>query len=346
MLRRRLAGILTGALVIALASPTAVAAQPVNTAAEPARFRYCTEYTNPPTGVVRLAGSDRYQTAIAVSQLRFAELQACEVFVASGRTFPDALTAAANSSFGPLLLIPGDSLPPSVRTEIQRLDPSAIVSFGGSAVITPSVKEQLANLVGGVLVMNNGANRFDTAKVASADNTPGRTTYIATGADYPDALAAVPLIRRTYGSFLLVSRTGIPSETQQALGWLRPSNIVIIGGSGSVSEGVAQSLRSFTTGSVTRIEGIDRYQTAVRISEQDPFTGGGGAVVIVSGRSFADALSASTLDIGPVLLVEPDSIPSVVRDRLQEMRPDTIFIVGGPASVSQGVEMDLEQYLR
>ncbi|MFM2353576.1 MAG: N-acetylmuramoyl-L-alanine amidase LytC [Actinomycetota bacterium] len=345
MLRSRLAGILIGALVIALASPTTVAAQPRELATDPAATRICTETSiNTSRDVVRIAGPDRYQTAIAVSRFRFGYQQGCTVSVASGRTFPDALTAAANITYGPLLLIPGDSLPSAVRTEIGRLDPAMIVSYGGRAVITPTVTSQLGGLVGGLIVINGGANRFGTAMVASFDNSTGTTAYIATGADFPDALAAVPLIRRTGGAFLLVERTGIPSETRQALTSLRPSNIVIIGGTGSVSDAVAQSLRAFTSGTVTRIQGTDRFETAVNISREADIAATG-VVVVVSGRSFPDALSASSLDTGPILLVDPTFIPDVVRDRLQEIQPFRIIIVGGTASVSAEVEAELEQYL-
>ncbi|MCL1594482.1 MAG: cell wall-binding repeat-containing protein [Actinomycetia bacterium] len=86
----------------------------------------------------RLAGSNRYQTAISVSKKIFPSAQATDtVFVATGSNFPDALGAAAVAGhIGAPVLLAGDTLSHAVSSEVGRLDPATIYVVGGSSVIS------------------------------------------------------------------------------------------------------------------------------------------------------------------------------------------------------------------
>ncbi|HYM82938.1 MAG TPA: cell wall-binding repeat-containing protein, partial [Candidatus Dormibacteraeota bacterium] len=70
-------------------------------------------------GVSRLAGADRYATAAAISQATFAP-GVPVAYIATGLNFPDALSgaAAAGKTGGPVLLVPGDSVPAVVAQEL------------------------------------------------------------------------------------------------------------------------------------------------------------------------------------------------------------------------------------
>lgn len=92
------------------------------------------------TGVtpIRLAGSDRYGTAIAISQDAFPGSPSVNVlYIASGANFPDALAGA--SLGGPMLLVPGKTVPASVLTEVARLAPHRLVFLGGPGSVSYSV---------------------------------------------------------------------------------------------------------------------------------------------------------------------------------------------------------------
>ena len=97
----------------------------------------------PPSSAItvsRVAGADRYATAVAISTVAF-PVSAPVVYIASGVAFPDALSAgpAASRQGGPLLLTNPDVLPPSVRQEVQRLSPTKIVIVGGLAAVSAAV---------------------------------------------------------------------------------------------------------------------------------------------------------------------------------------------------------------
>src|SRR5680860_516169 len=74
----------------------------------------------------RLAGSNRYATAAAVSAATFAE-GVDVAFIATGENFPDALAGGplAGSRGAPVLLTGRDALPAETAAELDRLEPAS-----------------------------------------------------------------------------------------------------------------------------------------------------------------------------------------------------------------------------
>jgi putative cell wall-binding protein len=98
--------------------------------------------------VTRISGADRYASTAALSAASFPANGPATVYVATGKVFPDGLTAGpiAGLRNGPLLLVPGTSLPSSVAAELRRLDPTNVVIVGGPEAITDSVRNQIRAL--------------------------------------------------------------------------------------------------------------------------------------------------------------------------------------------------------
>jgi Cell wall binding domain 2 (CWB2) len=88
----------------------------------------------------RLAGPDRYATAVAVSKA-MASNPVAEVVLASGAAFPDVLSGAplAARLGGPLLITSPTSLPTVVGQELGRLHPSRITVLGGTGAVSAAV---------------------------------------------------------------------------------------------------------------------------------------------------------------------------------------------------------------
>ncbi|MGZ6260337.1 MAG: cell wall-binding repeat-containing protein, partial [Candidatus Limnocylindrales bacterium] len=95
--------------------------------------------------VTRLAGGDRYETAAAVSAAVYG--QSNVVYLATGRDFPDALAGSALG--GPLLLVPGSSIPAAVLAEVVRLRPLRIVVLGSPAAVADAPANALRAALGG-----------------------------------------------------------------------------------------------------------------------------------------------------------------------------------------------------
>jgi len=292
--------------------------------------------------VVREGGVDRYATAAAVSQSTFAA-PVPVVFVARGDGFADALTAgpAAALDGGPVLLVSADGIPAATATELARLRPARVVVLGGSAAISDPVVEQLQAFTTGSVTRVAGADRYATAAAQSALTfAPGPAlTMVAAGDGFPDALAGGAAAGAARVPLLLVAHDGIPPSTAGELRRLRPARLVILGGTASLSDAVAAALATFTTGTVTRWSGSDRYATAVSAS-QNSFPTGAATVFVASGLGFADALSggvAAAVAPGPLLLAPGSCLPPAVTGEIGRLHPGLIVVLGGPAGLGPGV---------
>ncbi|CDI48563.1 cell wall-binding repeat-containing protein [Clostridium tetani] len=89
-----------------------------------------------------------------------------------------------------------------------------------------------------------------------------------------------------------------------------------------------------------RIWGKDRYETAVKIS-QNGWKDGANCVILSSGEGYADALCAAPLakiKDGPILLTKKDTLDSNTLEELKRLGVNRVYIVGGQGSVSKEVE--------
>lgn len=322
-------------------------------AGDPARTPSGGAVSPPPssgTTVQRLAGSDRFATAAAVSAASFSP-GVPVAYVATGMNFPDALAAGAAAAHqgGPVLLVTSTGLPSSTAAELSRLQPRSIRVIGGAAVVSDGVLSSLRPYAtsGGVERIA-GANRYATAAQASARTFSAGVpvAYIATGKNFPDALAGVAAAGASGGPILLTEHDGLPSETASELKRLRPGRIVVLGAAGVVSDAVVGALKAHTVGSVSRLAGADRYATAVTVSA-GTFSSGR-TVFVATGTTFPDALGggpvAGSLP-GPLLLVPGTSVPSSVAAELRRLAPERVVIVGGTGAVSSAVGSEIQALL-
>jgi putative cell wall-binding protein len=304
--------------------------------------KLCGASTSPDGGVdfTRLAGADRYATAAAISKSRFGS-GASTVFIATGASFPDALagTPAAAKAKAPVLLTTRFQLPSATATELARLKPSTIVVLGGGGAVSDGVLSKLRSYASSV-VRWAGADRYATAATISARSfAPGvKAVYLATADTFPDALSGGAVAGRVGGPILLVNRNSVPSATASELARLKPAKIVILGGTSVVSESVRLGVDRYTVGPVSRLAGADRYATSVKISRSAYASSD--YVFIATGSNFPDGLAGgpvAALLPGPLLLVTPTQLPSVVKSELQRLGPDRVFILGGSGVVSGNV---------
>jgi putative cell wall-binding protein len=301
------------------------------------------------TGVVtRRSGADRYATAAAISAAYFSP-GVPVAFVATGEGFADALAGgpAAAEEGGPLLLVRSTSIPAATAAELTRLQPASIVVLGGSGAISDVVFAALDAYTTGPLSRRAGADRYATAAAISAATfDPGvPVAFIATGQSYPDALAGGPAAAKEGGPLLLVQSNAIPPATVAELQRLQPGAIVVLGGTAVVSAAVATALDAYTTGSVSRRSGPDRYATAAAISAGS-FGPGVATVFVATGEGFADALAGgpAAAKVGAPLLLVRGFIPLATANELQRLGPTSIVVLGGTGVVSANVATGLGGY--
>lgn len=193
----------------------------------------------------------------------------------------------------------------------------------------------------------SGSDRYGTSLGAALSFAPGvATAFVADSQNYPDALAAGAAAGKKGAPVLLVPPSGsLPASVKQALSYLKPHSIVVVGGTAAVSSAVESALRSY--GAVTREDGPDRYGTSASIAKN--FSAGVANAYIAMGTDWRDALSgsalaASTQGSGPMLLVQSNAIPASVASELSALKPKHIYVLGGTAVVTSAVQSALAKY--
>ncbi|HLS46231.1 MAG TPA: cell wall-binding repeat-containing protein [Ornithinicoccus sp.] len=299
------------------------------------------------TGVVRISGSNRYATAAQLAET-FPIGQ--PLYVTVGEDYPDALSAAARAGSlgGPVLLTKPSTLPYQTKRAIQRLKPSRVTIVGGRGAISDSVMAAVDAATTAPVARVGGSDRFETAgALARTFGDRVDVVYVATGLDYPDALAGAARAGYNDGPVLLVRPDSVPAATRSAMTAINPYRVVVLGGSSAVSSTVANELKGMTrSGNLQRVAGSNRYATAAELAKYYP--NGLDTVVVATGLSYPDALSGAARagdSHGPVLLVTNTTVFRSTKDALAQLDPKRILIVGGTGVVSSEVEALLADYV-
>ncbi len=304
-----------------------------------------------PGPMLPIAGADRFATAIEASRLAYPH-GAETVVIATGMNWPDALggTALAGAVDGPILLTMPDALPAAVLDEIDRLWANNAIILGGEAAVSAAVEAALEEKLGEENVERIwGPNRYATADAVALeviellDTEYDGTAFVATGGNFPDALAAAPLAAaQKWPLFLANPATGLSAATVAAMADVEDA--LILGGEAVVSASVETQLDSELSGDVTRLWGADRFATAVAVAEYavDEAGHGWNRVGIATGMDFPDALAGGVLQgrAGSVmLLTTPTALNTHTQTALSGNADeiDTITFFGGANAVSNAV---------
>ena len=287
--------------------------------------------TTTPSAPVQIFGTDRFGTAVATSVVEFPTTgSAGAVVLARSDNYPDALVGIrfASAKNAPLLFTNGGSLPTSTQAEIVRVLPAGgtVYLLGGTAAIPASVATTLTGL-GYVVQRLAGTDRFGTAlAVAAAMGNPG-TVLLATGINFPDALAAGPAAAHVGGVVLLTAGPVLPASVRDYLS-AHPGVVYAVGGPAVAADPSAIALM-----------GADRYATAVAAAA---LFSGPTELGVASGVTFADALSGGAFQAhvdGPLLLSASAILPSSTTSYLQTVRATvrTSTLFGGPMALAPAV---------
>ena len=199
-------------------------------------------------GVTRVAGPDRYDTAGAIARMSGTSVSVA--YVATGTDFPSALVGAARAADNgaPVLLTKPGSIPPATASALRALQPKRIVVVGDTSEVSASVARSLAGYASsGAVQRVGGATPAETAANLAAYSPVGsEVVYLASSANFPDALASAAQAGHRGGPVLLTGPTSLPKATHAALDRLRPKAVVVAGGSAAVSDSVLTALEAYT----------------------------------------------------------------------------------------------------
>lgn len=155
----------------------------------------------------RLAGSDRYGTALNVAQYMASNFSmSSEVFLVTGINFPDASSIASIAGIRnmPILLLPKSGVPDSIKSYIKTQKITKAYVVGGSGVISDAAASSIPCANERVW----GSDRYGTNS-AVLNRFSGdfnfNLSYLTTGENFPDALAGSALAAATKSPVILTS---------------------------------------------------------------------------------------------------------------------------------------------
>ena len=305
--------------------------------------------------MTRIAGASRYATAANIAVDTFGKANG--VILATGETFPDALSASFLAGYvnSPILLAQRTSIPQATKDALTTLGTKEVVILGGTAAISSDVENQLKTSFD--VVRLSGQDRFATAaNVALAVNSGDigeldgqRTAFLTYGYGFADALAVGPLSFAGRFPILLNGRGALGTPAKVALDRLDITHVVIVGG--IISSTMQDELTQMGITS-ERVQGADRFATAAAVADfalarlhfvNDHINMARGVDPSNPELGFADALAGSVhagTEHVPLLLTHPTELSSATLAWLEAHAPTlaTGDILGGESAVSKTVQ--------
>lgn len=233
------------------------------------------------------------------------------------------------------------TIPLTSTAPANQRSAGSVLAVGGTDVLSEQALQAIAYATDRKTQRAAGASRFETAVEVSRIGHPDGSgdVFIATSADFPDALAAGAYAGTRNGPILLTRRDTIDAATLAEVVRLAPKRIHVAGSPGAVSDDVVAQLKAAVpTAAMARHGGVDRFETSAALSRA--FVPTTTMAIVATGFDFPDALSASpaaAVGAGALLLTRPTVLPAATSAELGRLRPKTTYVVGGPTVVSDDV---------
>lgn len=297
----------------------------------------------------RLAGTDRFMTAVAVADAGWPS-GATDVVLTNGYSFPDALAGVplAFKLNAPILLTESGSLPDATWAEIQKLKAKNVTILGGEGAVSAQIESTL-NANGLSVTRYGGNDRYQTAVLIGQALSPSANGAVLVSGDeghFSDALAISSWAAYHGYPILYVAGQGLSDATTNFLKTLNPGTLVVAGGEGAVPKAAVAAAQQLLSPSLTvsRYAGADRFSTATAIAGARALGLNPSVVYVTTGLDFADALVAGNLaahQASPLVLVA-NGIPSATQDYFKTLAGSgqipQVVDIGGVGAVSSAFD--------
>ena len=266
----------------------------------------------PKIGFTRIAGKDRYQTAIEVAKRQAYDT----VILASGENFADGLSASylAKIKKAPILLT-NDTKMKDVCNFINGTAKTCYI-IGGTGAVSSDAEKYLK-------IENeriSGANRYDTNLELLKMTYNTDKLIVCTGKNFPDVISAS-------ASRLPIMIVG-DKLTDAQIKWINKAKInQIYAVGGTLPVGALNILKK--KAKVKQLIGSNRYETSRLVALE--FNSKATKVIFVTGKTFPDGLVANRLTDAPVVLVD-DNYFIDAQKVCAKIQPTKAYVIGGVLS--------------
>jgi len=306
------------------------------------------------TGVVRLAGLNRVDTALAIAKATY-QGKVANVILATAENYPDAQAGSvlASKLKAPILLVGSSEVDQQKVIDylLTSLDSAGeVYILGGTAAVSKAMEAKVTASGCKNITRLGGKNQYETSAII-ADQLrvkTGTSVVLVTGENYADAISISSIAGIMQSPILIVQKDGISEEVKQKITAIQPKNIYIIGLESVVSttvENLAAKTASLDPGDIIRIGGTNRYETSLAVAKY--FDLDGKNVCLATGSNFPDALAGSafaTAFNAPILLVEKNLSANQI-NYLQTKKMNRATLFGGETVITKDIEHALRQLM-
>lgn len=298
--------------------------------------------------IIRLAGNNRYTTAVAISQAEEHKEEANTVILANSMSYADALAGVplATKLGAPILLTSKDSLDANTLAEIKRLGAKNVFILGGTSAVSDKVVTALTQ--NGISAKNikrlEGGTRYGTATaVAQQVNSAPKEVFFVYGNSFADALSVGAVAAKRNAPIIYLTKDGnMNADTAAYLNKVvgKVTTAYVVGGDGVITEAMKKKVATYlllSDSAIKRVAGANRYETCIAVNKQFSSTLSSSGVCIAKGLDFPDALAGGVYAAQksmPMFLADGKTLSNSQKDYLKTKNPATLTAFGGKFAVS------------
>jgi putative cell wall-binding protein len=300
------------------------------------------EFTIEATQVNRLAGANRYETAIAISSDNFEK--ADTVILTNAQNYADGIAGVplASKLNAPILLTAADKLNDKTLEEIKRLGAKNVIILGGESAVSADVAKALED-ENYVVERLEGKSRFSTAAaIAQKVNENPTDIFFVYGMGFADTLSVSSVAALKNAPIIYLTTDGeLNADTAAYLAQLKEKgcvkNAYVIGGTSVISDDMMnKAAQALGLESATRIAGANRYETSAEVNKAFADLFENDEMCVATGVDFPDAVTGGVYAASkkaPFILVS-SALTDSQKEIVKNTAPKTINVFGGTGAVS------------
>lgn len=294
----------------------------------------------PTVNVVKMTGSDRYDTATKISQMGW-KTGADTVVIVNGneKHMVDGLSATplASVNDAPVLLSNNGKLPSDTVQELKRLKPKKVYIIGGTTSVPATVVNSIKNTVSNVNVTRiGGSTRYETslaiAKEIDKTNDVSKI-FVSGGNGEVDALSIASVAGKAKAPIILTDVNKVDSNVYNFIKSENVGDAYFIGGEKRISDKTINQINQVVSKDVSknRIAGNTRKDTNAKVIEKF-YTGSElKGTIITKDDVIVDALTVGSFAAKndmPVVIGK-ESLSTAQKKALSGKKTENIYQAGG-----------------
>lgn len=322
----------------------------------------------------RVCANNIIYLAIEASRMTFTHMKPNAIILVNRQEVFDGIAATSLVHFpidAAILFTDRSMLSRETLAEILRLSPKGY--RGVQVFLVGNISDNVAselNYVGLKTEQIRGKNHYDTACIIPRIRKEFKNILIVSGENFSEGIPAAYWSAHHGDPILYVKKDQIPNYTLETIRGMNDINIYILGSINTISKAVEQSLSKLpNVKHIDRINGATPYEIAVNFSKyKSPDGEFGWGRNYRDGHAFTFGALYNPMDIiggatfahmgkhTPLLLIKPNSVPSVVVDYLQAIKPKPPkdmprppfmhgFILGCLNQISYNTQIDIESLI-